>query len=260
MAALAASGQVLPTGHHLATLAERPDLDDAISDHNGAVWPRFMLQDPVADRLWHHLHEELARFQLLLLGPDGAIVASGNCAPLVWDGTDAGLPVGWDDQFERTVADVTTGRPLDTLGALQIVVGAAYQGSGLSTLLVEAFRTLGRLHGYRALIACVRPTWKDRYPLTPIERYAAWTRPDGQPFDPWIRVHTRVGGRIAVPSPASMRIEGSVADWETWTGMAFPETGAYVVPRAAATVAIDRATDRGVYLDPNVWIVHDLHD
>jgi hypothetical protein len=40
--------------------------------------------------------------------------------------------------------------------------------------------------------------------------------------------------------------------------MAFPESGAYVVPRAADVVTIDREADRGVYLDPNVWLVHDL--
>jgi hypothetical protein len=256
--ALAARGVALPPEHRLQTLAERPDLDDAISVHNGSVWPPFMLQDPVADRLWGHLHQELAGFQLLLMGPDDAIVATGNCAPLTWDGTDAGLPAGWDDQFERTVADVAAGRPLDTLGALQIVVAPGRQSGGLSSLMVQAFRALAGLQGRRARIACVRPTWKDRYPLTPIERFARWTRPDGLPFDPWIRVHVRLGGRIVRGVPDSMRIEGTVADWEAWTGMAFPETGSYVVPRAADVVRIHRDADRGVYLDPNVWVVHDL--
>ena len=56
-----------------------------------------------------------------------------------------------------------------------------------------------------------------------------------------------------------MRSTGTVADWRQWTGLAFPETGAYVVPRAAASpVPIDVEADRGVYLDPNVWVVHDL--
>ena len=55
-----------------------------------------------------------------------------------------------------------------------------------------------------------------------------------------------------------MRITGSVADWEAWTGMAFPDSGDHIVPRAAAVVHIDREADQGTYLDPNVWIVHDL--
>jgi GNAT superfamily N-acetyltransferase len=257
-AELLAGGVPLPDGHVLWTLAERPDLDAAISVHNMAAWPAFMLQDAVADRLWDHLHGALSAFQLLLTGPDGSIAAAGNSAPLAWDGTDEGLPDGWDDQFERSIADHLAGRTVDTLGALQLVVAADRRGRGLSGLMVRAFRAHARLRGHRALIACVRPTWKERYPLAPIAAYAAWRRDDGSPVDPWIRVHTRLGARIATPSPRSMRIDGTVAEWERWTGMAFPETGEYVVPGAAATVSIDREADLGRYFDPNVWMVHDL--
>jgi hypothetical protein len=55
-----------------------------------------------------------------------------------------------------------------------------------------------------------------------------------------------------------MTIGGSVDDWERWAGMSFPESGDYVVPGAADLVHIDREADRGVYYDPNVWVVHDL--
>lgn len=256
--ALTADGVSLPSGHLLTTLAEQPDLEPAIERHATAAWPEFMFHDPVAGRLWDHLHSELAAFQLMLLDGDGAIAASGNCAPLAWDGTDAGLPAGWDDQFERTVADLRADRPVDTTGALQIVVRGDRQGSGLSGMMVSAFRTLARLRGHRALIACVRPTLKERYPLIPIEQYATWVRADGLPFDPWMRVHARLGARIAWASPASMRIEGTVEEWERWTDMAFPGSGLHVVPRAASTVAIDREADHGLYLDPNVWMVHPI--
>jgi hypothetical protein len=94
--------------------------------------------------------------------------------------------------------------------------------------------------------------------LTSIERYAAWTRDDGLPFDPWIRLHVRLGGRIVRASPQSMTMRGSVGDWEAWTGLAFPESGDYVVPGATGPVAIDRNRDEGIYFDQNVWIVHDL--
>src|SRR5258708_31304265 len=40
--------------------------------------------------------------------------------------------------------------------------------------------------GLGLLIAPVRPSWKDRYPLIPIAEYAAWRRADGLPFDPWM--------------------------------------------------------------------------
>lgn len=194
----------------------------------------------------------------MLLDADGRIAATNNIAPLAWEGTDAGLPEGWDRQFEQSASDLDAGRPVNTLGALQIVVDPERRGSGFAGLMIEAMKANAREHGLGAVIACVRPTDRHRYPLTPIERYASWTRPDGEPFDAWIRLHVRLGGRVSRPSPRSMTIRGSVADWETWTGMAFPESGSYVLPIATNPIEIDRERDEGVYHDANVWVVHAL--
>jgi hypothetical protein len=54
----------------------------------------------------------------------------------------------------------------------------------------------------------------------------------------------------------SVRVAGTVAEWEQWTEMAFPETGSYVVPDALVPVEIDRERDEGLYIEPNVWMVH----
>jgi hypothetical protein len=55
-----------------------------------------------------------------------------------------------------------------------------------------------------------------------------------------------------------MVITGTIAEWERWASMAFPESGTYVVPGALVPVDIDRSADVGTYHDPNVWIVHEL--
>jgi hypothetical protein len=102
----------------------------------------------------------------------------------------------------------------------------------------------------------VRPNLKHSYPLTPIERYIEWRRPDGMLLDPWLRTHERLGAKIAKVAPASMRIPGTVAQWEEWTKLAFLESGSYVVPGALVPVEIDRERDEGLYLEPNVWMVH----
>ena len=60
------------------------------------------------------------------------------------------------------------------------------------------------------------------------------------------------------PEPESLRITGSVAEWEEWTEMAYPETGEYVFPQGLATVAIDREADVGRYWEPNVWMRHQV--
>jgi len=52
------------------------------------------------------------------------------------------------------------------------------------------------------------------------------TREDGtQTFDPWLRTHRRVGARIVKNCAALDVIPGTVAQWEDWTGMKFPESG-----------------------------------
>jgi hypothetical protein len=101
------------------------------------------------------------------------------------------------------------------------------------------------------------PQLEGALPLTPIQRYAAWTRPDGLPFDPWLRVHVRLGGRILRAEPESLRISGTVSEWEGWVGMAFPETGRYVFPEGLALLHVDRERDLGLYHEPNVWVAHD---
>jgi hypothetical protein len=49
---------------------------------------------------------------------------------------------------------------------------------------------------------------------------------------------------------------GTVADWEGWTGIKFPETGQYVVPGALQPVEIDRERNVGRYEDPGIWMLH----
>jgi hypothetical protein len=114
--------------------------------------------------------------------------------------------------------------------------------------------------GLRHLIAPVRPSLKDRYPIIPIERYVTWTRENGEPFDPWIRVHVRRGGKIARPIGHSMRITGTVAEWEQWTDLRFPDDGEYTFPTGLAPVDINHGRDLGRYWEPNVWIVHTLSE
>ena len=253
---LADAGLTIPAGYALFSCDERPDLDAAIDELIAATWPAFMNEDEVANRHFGRAYSDWPRFQTMLVDDAGGLAALGNAMPLAWDGTDDGLPEGWREQVLASVAALDGGLDVDTLGAMQIAMRGDLRGAGLSGTMVLAMRAAARDAGYRAVIACVRPTDKDRYPLTPIESYARWTRDDGLPFDPWIRLHARLGGRIVRAAPEAMMVRGSVAAWESWTGMAFPESGSYVVPRATQPVLIDRERDEGVYFDQNVWMVH----
>ncbi|MEK8142884.1 hypothetical protein NKH18_13950 [Streptomyces sp. M10(2022)] len=76
--------------------------------------------------------------------------------------------------------------------------------------------------GLLQVIAPVRPAMKAQYPLTPIETFMRWSREDGMALDPWIRTRQRLGAEILAATPTSQTMTGTVAEWEHWTGMAFP--------------------------------------
>jgi GNAT superfamily N-acetyltransferase len=175
--------------------------------------------------------------------------------PLRWSGEIADLPSGYGDALGRSLA----GEPPDTFCVMAAEVRADRRGRGLAGRLLTALAGLAAERGWPRVICPVRPTLKTRYPLTPIERYVSWTRADGEPLDPWIRTHTRLGARILTPAPRSQVITGTVAQWESWTGMAFPEPGEYVIPGGLATLRITADPDvglRGEYAEPNVWLRH----
>ncbi len=168
-----------------------------------------------------------------------------------------GLGPGLDAALEAAFALHDAGREPNTLCALGIEVSPRHQGAGLGTAMLHALRATAREAGFSQVIVPARPSWKDRYPLVAIKRYARWTTHDGLPFDPWLRTQVRAGGKLSVPTSRSSLITGAVADWESWTGMGFPDSDDYVIPGGLATVRIDRDADLGTYWEPSVWVVHE---
>ena len=138
------------------------------------------------------------------------------------------------------------------------MIAADEQGRGLSIRMIERMAELAGLQGFECLIAPVRPSLKHRYPLASVERYVEWRRRDGTHFDPWLRTHKRFGGEIVKVAPRSMTIPGTIAEWEEWTSISSPESGEYVVPGALVPIEINVESNRGVYVEPNVWMVHRL--
>jgi len=236
------------------TVAERPDLVDLGWERTRDTLPEYNNHGDVLNMYWGRLTEERPQFQFHLLGEGDAVLARARSIPVRWVGTIEDLPAGIDGAIARGFDEGGA----NVLCALVIMVPRDLQSRGLSAAAVKGLRDIADRHGLSSLIAPVRPSWKERYPLVPIERYAAWRRPDGLFFDPWMRVHERLGATILKPEPQSLRITGTVAEWEDWTHMAFPESRDYWFPRGLATVAIDREADSGSYWEPNVWMHHSL--
>jgi GNAT superfamily N-acetyltransferase len=236
------------------TSDERPDLVDRRA-HLVDTWPKFMLESPVSHRCWRLLYERFGGLQHLLV--DDATdepLAEANSVPVAVD-LDALPERGWEDVLQR---GTTSGDVPNAVSAIAIVIASDRRGEGLSRVCLERMRDAAAEHGYPDLVAPVRPSWKARYPLVDIDRYVAWRTSDGLPFDPWLRVHARAGAKLVRVCHESMTIPGTVREWEAWAGMPFPESGDYVVPGALTPVSIDVEQDRGVYVEPNVWMHHRL--
>ena len=239
---------------------ERPELWEDSEALSEAVWPEYNQHGEVLNRFWGRLFDDFPEFQFVLCDDQDGVLAEGHTVPCAWDGTTEGLGDGIDAMIAGAFEARDAGRRLTALGALAAEIKPQFQGRGLADRVLDAMADLARDAGLMHLIAPVRPSFKDRYPIIPIERYVTWNRDDGEPFDPWIRVHVRRGAKIAKPIPHSMRIIGAVAEWEQWTGMRFPDDGQYTFPAGLAPVDINHESDLGSYWEPNVWIVHTLRE
>ena len=237
-----------------ATVADRPELIDPGWERTRDTLPPYNNHGDVLNAYWGRLTTERPEFQFHLVGDEDEILARARSIPLRWDGSLADLPTGIDGAIARGFDEGGA----NTLCALVIMVPRDLQSRGLSATAVGAMRDLAQSHGFASVIAPVRPNWKERYPLVPIERYATWRRADGLLFDPWLRVHERLGATVLKAEPHSLRITGTVEEWEEWTETSFPETGVYWFPGGLTTVAIDREADVGAYWEPNVWVRHAL--
>ncbi len=244
--------------YRIFNLKDRPDLIEPVLELGLKLWPEFIVNEPVSKLYWGLLFTEFSQFQIALLDDKDELAAAGHSIPLKWSGQIDDLPSGFGGVIEQGVSDYKNKVKPNTLSALSAVVVAAHRGKLLSRKILKGFKSCAIEQGFDYSIAPVRPVIKCRYPITAMEKYIAWQRADGSPFDPWIRTHWQAGAKILKIAPRSMVISGSVADWEKWTGMKFPESGRYVVPNALQPIIIDREKDSGIYEDPNVWMQRPL--
>jgi hypothetical protein len=124
--------------------------------------------------------------------------------------------------------------------------------------MVQAVRAVTKSAGLQSLIIPLRPSEKHRYPLVRMDDYITWKTEQGLPFDAWLRVHARAGAKIIKVCHRSKTIRGTRIEWKQWTGMEFPQSGQYIIDGALNSIEINVEKDEGIYLEPNVWIVHDV--
>ncbi|MFP5348195.1 MAG: N-acetyltransferase [Actinomycetes bacterium] len=247
----------------VVTLRERPDLEEQLW-YFPDEWPRFTLQDPVADLYFADVEKVFPDFVLLAVQhQDGAerAVARALSVPFAFgdDVRRPSLPTdGWDGVIRWAWADRIQQRRPNAVSALEITVLRGHRGTGLSSRMLEAMKANARRLGFPDLVAPVRPTGKSGEPMTAMQEYIGRARPDGLPVDPWLRVHVRAGGRVVGVCPRSMTISGTLAEWRRWTGLPFDTSGDVLVEGALVPVHCDVVHDHVVYVEPNVWVHHAL--
>lgn len=243
--------------YQIVSFKQRPETRVQIEHLSNRAWPEFLRHANILH--WESLYTTFSEYQLMFCESNGSVIGVAHTVPFIWNGTPEDLPPRLDDLMARAVDCHAQGASPNTLSAVAAIVSIDRQGQGLSSHLVEAMAKLAAAHGHGGLIAPVRPVWKSRYPLTPFHKYVEWKRADGAPYDPWLRVHWRLGARPLRIAEQVLSVIGCIAEWEAWTGMNFPETARYVVPGALEPVVMDCEHDEGLYVEPNLWMLHPVN-
>ncbi len=220
-----------------------------------ASWPAFIGADAKAATQLPRVREEFSTYELALVEEE-RVVAAGWGVPIVWGGDPSDLTSGYSDSLVRALDDLDAGRIVDTFVLCAVQVRADATARAVATAMITALTNEARSRGLVRVIAPLRPTLKHRYPLTPIDQFAGWVRTDGRPLDPWLRTHVRLGARVLATTENSQTFTGTIAQWQEWSGLALPASGTYVVPDALAPLTVDVAADRGICVEPGIWVQH----
>jgi hypothetical protein len=227
------------SGIRTVTVEERPDLLDPAWAATDDLFPEYNSHGEVLERYWGRLVDERPAFQFRLVDGDEILARARS------------LPVRWDGALARGFAEGGA----NVLCAMVTMIPPRLQGRGLSARALRRCATSRAGTGARRRS---RRCGRAGRSATRSSRSSA-TRPGGATTACSSTrgcVHERLGRTILRPEPRSMAITGTVAEWEGWTGMAFPESCDYWFPAGLAPLAVDRDADRGSYREPNVWMLH----
>jgi GNAT superfamily N-acetyltransferase len=242
----------------ITSLAERPSLVPRIYEITH-IWPEFIAHDQAGAALLNQVAGEFPDY--CVVATDGErVVARGLSVPFDadGDGRSATPDTGWDQVLVWAFRDRRRACRTTAASALEITIDTDYLGRGLSSRMLAAMKDAVARQGHDVLMAPVRPNAKHREPRVPMADYLRRRRDDLLPADPWLRVHVKAGGSIVKIAPASMTVSGSLAQWREWTGLPFTEDGPVDVPGALVPVHCDTGHDRAVYVEPNVWVRHEV--
>lgn len=237
----------------LLDTAERPELAARMDALVARNLPPFMTWASPGNWRWHRIYQRFPTLQVAALDARGTLAGAVHAVVTRWRERGDPLPGGYDDVLVAAADGDDDGGGGSTC-LLSLSVRPDARGRGLPATLLAEMRRRAAARGHAALIVPLRPTRKAEHPRVPIAEYAAWTDARGEPFDPWLRAHTRLGGEVLGVAERSLVVAQPRARWEALLGRPLPP-GEHDVPGALAPVRVD---ERGIgrYAEPNVWVLH----
>jgi hypothetical protein len=143
----------------------------------------------------------------------------------------------------------------NTLVAIGVVVAKNFVNKGLSSEVLKQFAANAKVRNFDNLIVPVRPALKSKHPEVLMEEYLGW-RKDEEHYDPWIRVHQRLGAKILGIAPNTLTVQGAIEDWKRWTNCVYTPGELFAPEGALSPVEFSDKSNIGIYKDPNVWMKH----
>jgi hypothetical protein len=245
---------VLPAGLSLCTAKDRPDLYEHLHSPTHPLnlpWPLYIQSTKAGLHYWPFLSqiEFFAQYQMLVVAKEGGqevVVASGSSIPFYWEraadpdseelpdsgwdgiqevGAEGYFPVGGVPEQIDISHGLLKGEPRlkpNALAALQITVAPELRGKGVADFLLQQMKVNAVTSGFQALVVPVRPTRKSEHPFVDFVTYLSWKKdtPGGENgrepevFDPWVRKHIRMGGKIIKICWSAATVIGSAAKWK----------------------------------------------
>jgi hypothetical protein len=237
----------------VTTFAESAKVADSADEVEKAVWSRLgflNFSEPFVH--YFELMDRYPEYQVAVVDRQrDYVVATGNLIPLYHDDPSTLPDDGWDWALRRA-AETVDCKPNMVVG-LSVSVPDAYRNRGLARIVLGAMRNIVDSKGLGTPFLPVRPTMREQHLDVDIAEYASWRRSDGKLFDPWLRSHEAVGGRMVGICRTSMVIEKPVGFWEAWSGERYETSGDYRIAGGLSPVAIDLCKGVGRYVEPNVW-------
>jgi hypothetical protein len=219
-------------------------------------FPEFIGGDKEVHKYIARVRESFREYDLMLTDENDQPAATGWGVPIVWSGDVSELPWSFADVLRQSLEVHDDSAAADTFVICGAVVHPSLKGSEAAASLLRALCDTAVAHHLAKVIAPVRPTLKHLYPLLDIDTYAAWMRSDGMPWDPWLRLHVRIGGEVIGLAREAQSMTDAVSRWEEWTGLELPVSGDYIIPKGMAPLRVDKTADLGTYVEPNIWVRH----